>query len=217
MKIIFCGMPKESKPYLEALIRNGHQILAVLTSIKESLIDKYLSYVNQKWDNDLEDFARKKRIRVFNSNLVNNIKFIKKIKNLNPDIAIVAHFNKILPQNFFTIPKLGTINVHPSLLPKYRGADPVFWQIVKHEKKPGVTIHFIEEKIDAGPIILQKSIKMTTKENEESLNKKLKKIGINLLIKSLVEITKINFKPKSQNKKSTYFPPASPNVRVKYQ
>ena len=130
---------------------------------------------------------------------------IEKLKYLKPDLAIIAAYGKILPKEILEIPRHGFINVHPSLLPKYRGASPIQYAILKGDKKTGVTIMKIDEKMDHGPILEKSEIQISKSETYETLSKKLAKLGAKLLIKIIPDYVLGKIKPLEQeHKKATY-------------
>jgi len=108
------------------------------------------------------------------------------IKNLSPDLIVVSSFNQIITQSIINIPKLGIINIHPSLLPKYRGATPTVWALLNGEKETGITIHFIEnERVDCGRIISQAKLKIEPGDTDGSIRCKLAKLSEKVLIKAI--------------------------------
>ncbi|HEY4495292.1 MAG TPA: methionyl-tRNA formyltransferase [Candidatus Paceibacterota bacterium] len=130
---------------------------------------------------------------------------IEKLKSLKPDLAVIAAYGKILPKEILEIPRYGFINVHPSLLPKYRGASPIQYAILKGDKKTGVTIMKIDEKMDHGPILEKSEIQISKSETYETLSKKLAKLGAKLLIKIIPDYVLGKIKPVEQDHlKATY-------------
>jgi len=147
MRIVFLGEDSFSNVVLSALIGRGHEILSVLSP----------QYDNQQHLR-LENTCKKNEIpflRVKNINAETTFDYLKK---LNPDLIVSAHFKKLLKENIISIPKFGCINLHPSLLPFYRGMSPQHWPIINGEKKTGITVHFISIEVDKGDIILQQEI-----------------------------------------------------------
>src|SRR3989344_6865189 len=130
---------------------------------------------------------------------------IEKLKSLKQDLAVIAAYGKILPKEILEIPSYGFINIHPSLLPKYRGASPIQYAILKGDKKTGVTIMKIDEKMDHGPILEKSEIQISKSETYETLSKKLAKLGAELLIKIIPDYVLGKIKPVEQeHKKATY-------------
>ena len=130
---------------------------------------------------------------------------IEKLNSLKPDLAVIAAYGKILPKEILDIPSYGFINIHPSLLPKYRGASPIQYTILKGDKETGVTIMEIDEKMDHGPILEKSEIQISKSETYETLSKKLAKLGAELLIKIIPDYVLGKIKPVEQNHlKATY-------------
>lgn len=125
--------------------------------------------------------------------------FSEKIKELNPDIAVLVAYGKKIPEELLKIPKKGFINVHPSLLPKYRGASPVQTAILNGDKKTGVTIFVLDEKIDRGPILAQKTYEMEGNETTPELKEKLSLLGAEVLIPSAKKYAAGELKPQKQD------------------
>lgn len=149
MRIIFCGEDSFSASALESLIIDQHEILAVFCPVYDNNIHARLKLVCNKHNiefNRIEDINSKK-----------NELLIKKLK---PELISVCHFEKILKNNIIQIPLNGCINLHPSLLPNYRGLSPQHWPIINGDNETGITVHFINEGIDTGDIILQHKIKI---------------------------------------------------------
>jgi len=140
--------------------------------------------------NQLCDVAKKKVLLYEGLNLHSN-DTLELIRHLNPDLMVVASFNQIIPMNIIWIPRLGTINVHPSLLPKYRGATPTTWAILNGEETTGVTFHFIEsEKPDFGSWISQKEINISKNETDGTLRKKLALLAGKMVAKSIGRVVR---------------------------
>ena len=137
----------------------------------------------------VKEFAIEKGIEVLQPEKVrNNIEFIDKIRNLNPDVICVVAYGKILPKEILNIPKLGCINVHGSLLPKYRGAAPIQWAVLNGDKETGITTMYMDEGMDTGDMILKEKIEIGEDETTGELWEKLSKVGGKLLVKTLKEI-----------------------------
>ena len=135
MRVIFMGTPDFAKESLEAIYNARHEILAVVTNQ-----DKPKGRGMKMIPTPVKEFALEKELKIFQPEKVkNNTDFINEIKKLNPDIICVVAYGKILPKEILEIPKLGCINVHASLLPKYRGAAPIQWAILNGDKTTGVT------------------------------------------------------------------------------
>ncbi len=156
--------------------------------------------------NEVKLFALENKIKLLQPNkLKNNNDLIKKLQSLNTDIFVVASFGKILPCEILNIPKFGCLNVHASLLPKYRGASPIQTSLLNNDKETGVTIMLMDEGMDTGDIIMQHKVKISKADTYISLEKKLAEIGSQLLINSIKNFINNKIKPKKQNnKEATY-------------
>lgn len=138
---------------------------------------------------DVKKFAIEKEIPVYQpENIRNNTEFINTLKDLNPDIICVVAYGKILPKEILDIPKKGCINLHASLLPKYRGAAPIQWAILNGDKVTGVSTMYMNEKMDEGDIILSEKVKIEEYETTGELWNKLAIIGANVLVKTIDKI-----------------------------
>ena len=177
MKIIFLGEDSFSAVVLNSLVKANHEVLAVFCPI---------------YDN--HNFARLKRtseslsIPFYRVEDINSHKVENLMKELNPDLISVNHFQKLLKKNILAIPKYGSINLHPSLLPNYRGLSPIQRPLIFGEKQTGITIHYIDEGIDSGDIILQKKIKITTDMYVSDLQSKLFKAYETIVVEAIVNL-----------------------------
>lgn len=184
MKVVFMGTPDFAVETLKAIAGAGHDIAAVVTqpdkprgrngalmfsAVKEEAVNLGIECILQP------EKARDEA-------------FIQQIRDINPDVIVVVAYGKILPKSLLDIPKYGCINVHASLLPKYRGAAPIQWSVINGDEYSGVTTMFMGEGLDTGDILLQKSIKLDKKETGGSLFDKLSVIGAELLVETLVEL-----------------------------
>ena len=181
-KIIFMGTAEFAIPSLEKIIENNYNVLAVVTST-----DKPAGRGLKLKESSIKQFARTNSLKILQPNNLKDQNFINLITNFKPDLIVVVAF-RMLPEILWKIPKYGTINVHASLLPKYRGAAPINWAIINGEKQTGVSTFFINNKIDTGDIIDQSLIEIPKNENAGDIHDKLKKLGGNVLIKSLEKI-----------------------------
>ena len=132
--------------------------------------------------------AKKNGISILKTSNINNIKIVKLLKKLEPDVIISAFFNQILNEEILKIPTLASLNIHPALLPNYRGVSPVFWCLVNGEEQTGVTIHLISKKIDAGEIINQDIVKIEPTDTEHSLYKKCTNHILPLLFQTIDQL-----------------------------
>ena len=184
MRVIFMGTPDFAKESLEGIYNAKHEILAVVTNQ-----DKPKGRGMKMIPTPVKEFALEKELKIFQPEKVkNNTDFINEIKKLNPDIICVVAYGKILPKEILEIPKLGCINVHASLLPKYRGAAPIQWVILNGDKTTGVTTMYMDEGMDTGDMILKKEVEIADNETTGELWNRLSKIGGELLVETLEQI-----------------------------
>ena len=186
MRIVFMGTPDFAKESLEAVYNAGYEILGVVTNP-----DKPKGRGMKMMASPVKEFAIEKNIKIYQPLKVkNNIEFIQEIKDLNPDIICVVAYGKILPKEILEIPKLGCINVHGSLLPRYRGAAPIQWAILNGDKTTGITTMYMDIGMDTGDMILKEEVDIGEDETTGELWERLSEIGGNLLVETLKEIEK---------------------------
>lgn len=184
MKVLFMGTPDFAKESLENLYENGYEICGVVT-VPDRPAGRGMKIISSP----VKDYAISKNLKVFQPiKIANNSEFKEEIKNLNPDLVCVVSYGVILPKSFLKIPKLGCINVHPSLLPKYRGSAPIQWAIINGDKKTGVTIMYLNEEMDAGDIILQEEVEIRENETTGELWQRLSHIGAEMLLNAVKKI-----------------------------
>jgi methionyl-tRNA formyltransferase len=179
------GTPDFAVKSLEAIINENHDVSAVIT---KKDMPKGRGY--KKVPSPIKVFAKSKNIKVLQPDNLKSEETIDALHKISPDIIVVAAYGKILPTNILNLPKFGCINVHASILPKYRGAAPIAWSIIKGEKKTGITIMQMDEGLDTGDIILQKKINISSDDNEASLRRKLSFIGADCIKKVLKDLGK---------------------------
>lgn len=184
LKILFMGTPDFAKDSLEALYNAKHKIVGVVTNP-----DRPKGRGMKMLYTPVKEFAISCGMEVFQPERVkNNDEIIEKIKELEPDIICVVAYGKILPKEILEIPQLGCINLHGSILPKYRGAAPIQWAILNGDTKTGVTTIYMNEGMDAGDIILTKEVTIREDETTGELWNKLSKIGAELLLETIEKI-----------------------------
>jgi methionyl-tRNA formyltransferase len=179
MNIIFMGTPEFAVPSLVNLISSHHYISAVVTAP-----DKPQGRGLKLSESAVKREAVKNNLKILQPVDLMDRNFTEEIKSLNPDLIIVVAF-RILPKEVFTLPKYGSINLHASLLPKYRGAAPINWVIINGEKETGVTTFFLKEKVDTGNIILAEKCEIDEDDNASTLHDKLADLGASVLISTL--------------------------------
>lgn len=184
MKIIYMGTPDFAKESLEAIYNAGHEILAVVTNP-----DKPKGRGMKMMESPVKQYAVEKGLKIYQPEKVkDNTQFIEEMKELKPDIICVVAYGKILPKEILDIPSKGCINVHGSLLPKYRGAAPIQWAIINGEKTTGVTTMYMDIGMDTGDMILKKETAIGENETTGELWERLAKIGAELLVETLQKI-----------------------------
>ena len=199
MRVVFMGTPDFSVPALER-IATEHEVVAVVTQKdKPKGRGMSVSYTPVK------ESALKLNIPIYQPDKVKEESFVEELKKLNPDVIVVIAFGQILSNDMLTLPKYGCINVHASLLPKYRGAAPIQWAVIDGEEKSGVCTMKMDEGLDTGDIIDVDEITLDPKETGGSLFDKLSKLGGELILKTLqnLEFGKATF-IKQDDSKSTY-------------
>ncbi len=200
IKVVFMGTPDFSVPILDAIISN-YKLLAVVTQP-----DKKVGRKQIVTPPPIKKFAIGKGYEVLQPAAIKgNAEFIRRVKELNPDMIVVVAYGFILPQELIDIPKYGVINVHASLLPKYRGASPIQSAILNGDKETGVSIMLIDDKMDHGALLSQSTITITNNDNFESLHDKLAKLGADLLLDTVPKYYSGQIKPIAQDEsKATY-------------
>ena len=178
------GTPDFALESLKALYEAKYDIIGVVTNI-----DKPKGRGMKMVASPVKEYAIEKNLQVYQPIKVrNNPEFLEEVRKLNPDLICVVAYGKILPQELLDIPKYGCVNVHGSLLPKYRGAAPIQWAVLNGDKKTGVTTMFMNAGMDTGDMILKEEVEIGEDETTGELWDRLKTIGANLLIKTVKEI-----------------------------
>ena len=194
MNIVFMGTPDFAVESLKALYEAGHNILAVV-----SQPDKPSGRGMKLMLTPTKEYALEKGIKVYQPEKIrNNNEFIEELKTLNPDVMVVVAYGKILPVKILEIPKYGSINVHGSLLPKYRGAAPIQWSIINGDEETGVTTMYMDKGMDTGDMLLKEVIKIEESDTYGSLYEKLKILGGSLIVKTLKELEEGTLKSEKQ-------------------
>lgn len=190
MKIVFVGTPKFASNILKGLMKK-HKPVLVITSPDKPVGRKKILAPSQ-----VKVIAEENDIPVVQPEKIEE--YQEDLKRLNPDLIILTAYGQIISKELLNIPKYGSINIHPSLLPKYRGASPIQTAILNGNEETGVTIYQMDEKIDHGEILSQIKYSIDKKVNYEELEKELSKVGLNLLLKTLPDIFEEKTKPQKQ-------------------
>ena len=183
LKIVFMGTSEFSVPTFETLIKNKFNILSVYTQPPSR------SNRGQKINaSPIEEFSKKNKLNFRNPINLNSDEEFNIFKELSADLVVVIAYGQIIPKKFLNTAKFGFINIHASLLPKWRGAAPIQRAIMNGDKKTGVSVMKIEEKLDSGPVLATKELELNQDSTYIEIEKKLSKLGADLLIESLKSI-----------------------------
>ena len=183
MKIVFMGTPDFSVGALDALVEAGHEILAVVTQP-----DKPKGRSGQMQFPPVKECALRHGLTVLQPVKIKTPEWVDKLRELKADVFVVAAFGQILSKEILDMPKYGCVNIHASLLPKYRGAAPINWAIINGEKETGVTIMQMNEGVDTGDMLSHVVVPIAPKETAESLFDKLAKAGAELIVETLSKL-----------------------------
>jgi len=200
MHIVFMGTPESAVESLRRLVDDGHEIVAVWTQP-----DKPAGRGKKLHQSPVKCFAIELGLTIHQPGRIKAPEAKELFASLNADVAVVVAYGKILPPEFVSAPKRGCVNVHFSLLAKYRGAAPVNWAIVSGEEQTGVTTMRIVEELDAGPILLQRATKIEDDETAPRLLARLAKMGADLISETLRNFNEIEPKPQ-RDSEATFAP-----------
>lgn len=200
MRIVFFGTPKFASTILESLIKNNHKVVLVV-----SQPDKKIGRRQELKYTPVKEIALKNKILVFQPIKIRNN--FQEIIDTKPDLIITVAYGQILPYELLKTPTMKSINIHASLLPKYRGGAPIHWAVINGDIKTGITIIEMIEKMDAGDIIAKKEIDILENETTEIIHKKLMKVGIELIEVVIKQFknNKVNYE--KQNEDDVIFAP----------
>ncbi|WP_077610747.1 methionyl-tRNA formyltransferase [Clostridium sp. Marseille-P2415] len=180
MRIIFMGTPDFSVPALEALVGAGHEVIAVVTQP-----DKPKGRGKEVQMTPVKEKALEYQIPVYQPVKARDPEFVKILTDMEPEAIVVAAFGQLLPKSILDIPRYGCLNIHASLLPKYRGASPIQYAVINGEKESGITTMMMAETLDTGDMLDQEAVILDEKETGGSLHDKLSEIGGRLILKTL--------------------------------
>ena len=200
MRIAFMGTSQFSVPALEKLIASGHEVVAVYTRP-----DRLAGRGRKQSLTPVKEVALGQDIPVFQPETLKNASEIDRLTGLKPDVIIVVAFGQILPQDVLDIPSFGCLNIHPSLLPKYRGASPIVSAILAGDEQTGVTIMLLDAGMDTGPVLAQRKIFIDSEDTAGSLEAKLAEVGADILIGTLSKWFEHKLVPERQdNRRAIY-------------
>jgi len=186
LKIVFMGTPEFAVGILDAIYQNNYDIVGVITAA-----DKPAGRGQKVKFSAVKDYALEKGLRLLQPTNLKDETFLSELKSLNANLNVVVAF-RMLPEAVWKMPKLGTFNLHASLLPQYRGAAPINWAVINGEEKTGVTTFFIDEKIDTGAMILKAETDISADETAGELHDRLMELGKDTVIKTLTLIANDN-------------------------
>lgn len=193
MKIIFMGTPEFAVKSLSILHENGYDIVAVVT-----VPDKPVGRGLKLGASPVKEYALTHNLPVLQPEKLRNEEFVAELQRLQPDLAVVVAF-RMLPEVVWRIPKLGTFNLHASLLPNYRGAAPINWAVANGETVSGVTTFFIDKQIDTGELLFQEKVEIPATWNAGDLHDELMQVGAKLVLKTVQSIERGNIQPLPQD------------------
>ncbi|SFJ61923.1 methionyl-tRNA formyltransferase [Thermoflavimicrobium dichotomicum] len=205
IRIVFMGTPDFAVPSLEMLMAEQYDVIAVVTQP-----DRPKGRKKELAPPPVKVVAEKYQIPVYQPERLRNPDEMQKIIDLKPDLIVTAAFGQILPKEILDAPRLGCINVHASLLPKYRGGAPIHKAIMDGEKVTGVTIMYMVEKLDAGDIIAQREVPITPEDHVGTMHDKLSRVGAELLKEVLPKLIRGEIQPIPQDESQATF---APNIR----
>ncbi len=192
MKIIFLGTPEFAVDSLRILVENGYDVVGVITAT-----DKPAGRGQKLAISAVKEYAMQNGLKVLQPIKMNDPQFLEEVKKLNADLQIVVAF-RMMPEALWSMPPLGTFNLHGSLLPQYRGAAPINRAIMNGEKKTGLTTFFLKHEIDTGNIIFREEIPIEENENAGELHDRMKVVGADLVLQTVKAIENGNVVEQSQ-------------------
>lgn len=197
------GTPSFAVPILRAIHKSNHELIGVVTQP-----DRLKGRGRKLGISPVKELATGLRPIVMQPQTTKDEAFIGEVKRMSPDLIVVAAYGRMLTRDLLDIPPLGCINVHASLLPKYRGAAPIQWAIVKGERKTGITIMKMDEGMDTGDILLAQEVEIGDEDTAQSLHDRLAQVGASLIIKAMDQLDKGTLRPIPQDhSEASYAPP----------
>ena len=198
MRVVFMGTPDFAVGTLKALLQSRHQVVAVVTQP-----DKPKGRGKAMQFTPVKEVAVSAEIPVLQPKRVREPEVVEEIRQFHPDVIVVVAFGQLIPKAILDMPQYGCVNVHASLLPKYRGAAPIQWAVIDGEEKSGVTTMQMDEGLDTGDMLLTEEVVLDSQETGGSLFDKLSEVGAGLLLKTLDELEAGNIHPQKQPSEST--------------
>jgi methionyl-tRNA formyltransferase len=202
MRVIFFGTPDFAVPSLRALLDAGEEVVAVVTQP-----DRAKGRGHKLSAPPVKEVALSEHIRVLQPVVIRSLEFLDELASLRPDTIVVVAYGKLIPPSILQLPPRGCINVHGSLLPKYRGAAPIQRAIMNGERKTGVTTMLMDEGLDTGDILLQEETEITDGDDAQALGARLSRVGASLLVRTIKDLGDNLIRPMSQKGETSYAPP----------
>ncbi|RHS85888.1 methionyl-tRNA formyltransferase [Clostridium sp. AM42-4] len=200
MRIVFMGTPDFSVPTLEALVASEHEVVGVVTQP-----DKPKGRGKEIHMSPVKECALQHNIPVYQPVRARDEAFVDEMRALNPDVMVVIAFGQILPKSLLELPKYGCVNIHASLLPKYRGAAPIQWAVINGDEETGITTMMMDVEMDTGDILEKTVVKLDPEETGGSLFDRLSLLGGDLILSTLSKLEKGEITPVPQDhEKATY-------------
>lgn len=193
LRIIFMGTPAFAVASLDALVQTGLKIVAVVTAP-----DKPAGRGMNLHESAVKKYALENKLKILQPEKLKSTSFLQELRALNADLQVVVAF-RMLPESVWNMPPLGTINLHASLLPQYRGAAPINWAIIHGEKETGVTTFKLKHEIDTGDILMQEKIEIAPNETAGELHQRMKELGAKLLVETVIGLAAGSLKETPQS------------------
>ena len=193
LRIVFMGTPGFAVASLRALVENGYKVVGVITAP-----DKPAGRGKKLTESEVKKYAVEMGLKVLQPEKLKNPEFLEELKSLQSDLQVVVAF-RMLPEAVWNMPRLGTFNLHASLLPQYRGAAPLNWAIINGENKTGVTTFLLDHKIDTGKILFCREVQLGNNDKVGDLHDRLMEIGAELVLETVEALAKGNVKPIPQS------------------
>ncbi len=208
-RLIFMGTPRFALPSLEAVLAAGEDVAAVVTQP-----DKPRGRGRLVTPSPVKELAQSWNLPVWQPARLKDPELMRQLRALEPELLIVVAYGRILPPEILALPSVGPLNVHASLLPRYRGSAPINWALIRGEKETGVTVQWLASEVDSGPIFLQEKVPITPEDNVGSLYDKLAERGAALLVQALERLRRGEAVKTPQNEAEvTLAPPISREMR----
>ncbi|OGI02585.1 MAG: hypothetical protein A2104_10380 [Candidatus Melainabacteria bacterium GWF2_32_7] len=212
LRVILVGYGELASSLMLGVLESKHELVGILRWEKTKSNKLLFFLKNIFWPDQLSSLIKANKISEIEAESINSEKFIKKALKLQPDVIIIGSWGEVIKKNTIILPKIACINCHPSLLPKHRGSNPYASTIIQGETKSGITFHLVNEKLDEGPILLQKEIVISNDDTGGSLRTKCSYTAKEAIKELLEGLENARFLPQKQNEKeASYFPQLTEN------